>query len=136
MNSYEYLKQVIWLNDNFKWNKTTIFFSINWIHSGIIFICDLFDAQGVFLKAEELYGILQKKTNWISQYTIVKKVIMDSLRSTSVDVTLSRHINKHLLKAKSFSTSNGYVDISFKRFNFFYTLLQQKSYERPNVERY
>ena len=73
LSNHNFLTSSIWGNKKFKFKNRCLFFR-NWIESGIIFIKDLYDVNGDFIEEATLFNKLVNKTNWISEYTIVKKV--------------------------------------------------------------
>ena len=78
MNDYDFLTQVIWGNQIFKFQNKCLSFH-NWINGGIIYVKDLFDANGNFHCESYILNKITDKRDWIREYTIVKKVLQHSL---------------------------------------------------------
>ena len=71
ISSFEYLSQIIWYNNLFKYKNKCLLYS-NWIKSGIIYVKDLFDKEGRFLSEDKIFNKLKVKRNWIAEYFTVK----------------------------------------------------------------
>ena len=133
MNYYDFLSQPLFYNDIFIWKSNVLTFK-NWCECGIFFVCDLFDCSGKMITCETLFAKLIRKTNYISEYSIVKKIVCERASSLNIDTRNAKFINTKNIKPNCISTVNGTVDISAKRSNFFYTLLMNQSYQKPNSE--
>jgi hypothetical protein len=64
-------KQILWGNRFITFEKKYIFFK-EWINSGIFFINDIIDNNGKITQ-EFILHKLKNKSNWISEFSILKK---------------------------------------------------------------
>ena len=71
----QFLSQPVWNNKLFKYNGKTLCYK-NWIKSGILYVNELFDDNG-FKEIEMFRNILRYKANWICEYNILKRVLID-----------------------------------------------------------
>ena len=90
MNSHEFLSEPIWLNKRYLHKGKPIFIS-NWIKSGIFYVKDLYNENGQFIPEQNIIQKLSNKQNWISEYSLVKKII--SRKRHDFDKKLARFIN-------------------------------------------
>ena len=74
LNEFEFFSQIIWANEHFKYNSNT-FFLKHWVKSGFMYVKDLFNDDGTFVNEQYVFQKLSCKTNWISEFVIVKKCI-------------------------------------------------------------
>lgn len=66
-----FAKQPIWNNNLFQFDSKTMFHK-NWIQSGIMYVKDLFNADGQFKTLQELSPTLKQKAYWMFEYKIVR----------------------------------------------------------------
>ena len=98
-------QEIIWGNQHIKFkNKSLIY--LNWINDGIIFINDIIDHEGK-LSENFILKKLSLKTNWISEFTKLKKSIpkkwlneLESENSTKTAVKTNKilYINENSKK--------------------------------------
>ena len=74
LSSAEIFSQIIWGNEYFK-NKNKCLYFKTWVHSNILYVKDLFDANGQWIPETEIMKRLINKSNWIVEYAVLKKVI-------------------------------------------------------------
>jgi hypothetical protein len=129
-NVHEFLTQPIWCNSNILINGQSICYR-NWIDSGFMWIKDLYDENGSFIKSDIIYSRLGNKKNWISEYTAVRKAVGKIGR---------KYDNKYYAKYEHVDDTikikckvQSYV-ISQQKSKFFYQLLVEKLYSRPYME--
>ena len=67
------LVQPLWTNTNFKFKGKTLYFE-NWVKSGLLYVKDIFNENGLFKSSEPIIGILNKKSSWICEYKIIQEV--------------------------------------------------------------
>ena len=135
MNPYDFLSQTIWHNEFLMWKSNALDFK-NWIDAGIVFVCDLFHDNGTFLSGEDVYRKLRVKTNWIAQYTTVKKVIVPKLVESGIDSSYARHINTNNIKVDMLNTEKGLIPLCGKKSKFFYDIIIRKHVETPTAQCY
>ena len=84
-NNLEILKQPIWGNKYIKFRGKLVIHK-SWIKSGIIYMKDLVDNQGK-INERNITPKLTDKTNWIAEFTMIKKAIpkewLDRLQSNT-----------------------------------------------------
>ena len=66
-------KEIIWGNNMFKTNNMCLY-EKTWLKSGIIYVKDLIVSDH-FVKPPELLDKLECKSNWIAEYSKVKRVM-------------------------------------------------------------
>ena len=64
-------KQILWGNRFNTFEKKYLFFK-EWINSGIFFVNDIIDNNGKIMQ-EFILHKLKNKSNWISEFSILKK---------------------------------------------------------------
>ena len=135
MNSYDFLCQPLFYNELFVWKTSPIAYK-NWLESGIFFVCDMFDERGNVITCDVLLNRLEQKSNWISEFSTVKKAIIFATKDKNFDFSLGHAINKNKIRPHLLHTEKGVVDILTKRSKFFYNILRNKKFKRPNSETY
>ena len=97
-NNIEILKQPIWGNKYIKFKGKMITHK-SWINSGIVYIKDLVDNNGIICERQILEK-LKNKLNWIAELSIVKKSIpKEWLHSIQHDTDWNNYqINHHNIK--------------------------------------
>ena len=67
-NSAEsFLVQPLWSNTNFKFKGKRV-------KSGLLYVKDIFNENGLLKSSEQIIYILNKKSNWICEYKIIQQV--------------------------------------------------------------
>ena len=69
-----FLYNNIWSNTNFKLKGKTLYFE-NWVKSGLLYVKDIFNENGLLKSSEQIIDILIKKSNWICDYKIIQQVL-------------------------------------------------------------
>lgn len=67
LSDINFAKQPIWNNNLFQFDNKTICHK-SWIQSGILYVKDLFNADGQFKTLQELSSTLKQKANWMCEY--------------------------------------------------------------------
>ena len=134
LTNTELLSQSIWGNEYFKVKGKTLFFS-NWIESGFLYVKDLLNNDGTWLKEHEFILKLQKKNNWIAELMMLKKSLSKYLNGK--ELSDCKYIQDILVKRTSFITHSKIYTISedICSTKFFYTILRNKKHERPHSEK-
>ena len=73
LNFADVSKQIIWGNKLIKFDHKTLLFN-NWINSDLIYVNDILDENGE-ISHNFILNRLNNKTNWITEFTIMKKTI-------------------------------------------------------------
>lgn len=128
-NESDMFKEIIWGNNMFKTNNMCLY-EKTWLKSGIIYVKDLIVSDH-FVKPPELLDKLECKSNWIAEYSKVKRVMQRALK----DLNLSKvkyinikdnkgvlYINKRFIHIKDVTTKE------------LYNIFVSKKLERPKME--
>ena len=99
LNNIELFSQIIWRNEYFKMNDQYLFYK-NWLESGFIYVKDLFDKEGSWLTETAILCKLKNKTNWIAEWTLIKKVV--SKQTKKFDSTICPYIQNSIFKQTRF----------------------------------
>ena len=70
-SSNEILHEPIWNNKIFTYKNKVLFFE-NWVKGQILYVKDLFDAQGNFKILDDFADAVNTKTNWLCEYYVLK----------------------------------------------------------------
>ena len=124
----EMLSQVIWGNEYFKTKNKCLFF-INWIPSDIIYVKDLFDANGEWISEKEILNKLSKKYNWIAKYSLIKKIVGKQIKK--FDGSIGKYIQNPMLKCTSFYALGKYWGIQDIKSNVMYGIAVEKTVLQP-----
>ena len=73
-NLHTFMTSYIWHNLNITHNKKTLYLK-HWISVGLTHVHHLFDHAGSFKDSLSIFRILRNRTNWLSEFSIVKKAI-------------------------------------------------------------
>ena len=76
---------MLWHNKLFHWRNLSISFQ-HWADSGFIFVYDFLDSNGKMKGSNEILSQLKVKTNWISEYTLVKLVLQQVLNQIDINI--------------------------------------------------
>ncbi len=129
LNDSELLTQPIWLNRYFK-NKNSPIFIGNWIRSGIKFVKDLFNKDGTFITENQLQQILINRQNWIAEYSMVKKVILE--QTTDINTKLSCYIN--IKDNWTLLNKNNLISLKTQKSSTYYSILVDQKFTRNYME--
>ena len=72
--NYYFFSQVIWGNELFRFKELPLCFK-KWIDCGFILVKDLFAGDGKWVSENYVFNRLTCKQNWMSEYTLLRKVI-------------------------------------------------------------
>ncbi len=133
MNNDEVLSEVWWLNEKLI-DKGKVLFFKEWIFSKFIYIKDLFDKNGEFIDAVYVLDTLKDKRNWITQYSVIKKIVMKMVKTYKLDTTKCKYINADKNCISLIENNNRHV-IREQKSNFFYTILVEKRFVKPCMQR-
>lgn len=132
MTSDEFLSMIIWGQKLFQKGGQCLFMK-NWIDSGIVFVKDLF-VNGKFVTEDQILSKLQNKSNWIAEYSIIKKFVFK--KSKDFDCMISPYINTKLIYVNTrFLYNNKWYEIDTLSSKFFYDVLIDRKYERTYAEK-
>lgn len=126
LSDINFAKQPIWNNILFQFDNKTICHK-RWIQSGILYVKDLFNADGQFKTPQELSCILKQKANWMCEYRIVRNAIYK--KSLTFDMKCCQYIQK--VSNCDFLFINGLHCIEDKKCKFFYENLLFKKFKPP-----
>ena len=132
LKPHEILSQVIWGNEYFKNKHKTLYFQ-NWVESGFIYVKDLLDDEGNWLTSETVIHKLSRTSNWIIEFSTLKKVLNKILKK--IDVTICKYIKKSLLLKTNFYYKNTLIEPFEMTSKDLYIVLSSKKSNRPYVER-
>ena len=108
-------QELIWGNQHIKFkNKSLIY--LNWINDGIIFINDIIDHEGK-LSENVILKKLSLKTNWISEFTKLKKSIPKNWLNELESEKICSNLHFIILKKINSKYSDGYYYISYFHVN-------------------
>ncbi len=129
LSTYEFLSEPIWLNRRFLHKQKPIFLS-NWIKSGIFYVKDVFDQNGVFISEQSLKDKLHTTQNWIAEYLKVKKLIKKEAKD--IDTSLAHYIN--IKNTWTLLYNNSIFSIKTQKSSFYYEILIEKKFNRNYME--
>ena len=125
-SSNEILHEPIWNNKIFTYKNKTLFFE-NWIKGQILYVKDLFDAQGNFKILDDFADVVLIKNNWLCEYYVLKNVFSKLKRQFDFSNAIYSNIKNNMI----FNFLSGRHTVEGKRCNFFYDILLQKKVQRP-----
>ena len=125
-SSNEILNEPIWNNKIFTYKNKVLFFE-NWVKGQILYVKDLFDAQGNFKILDDFADAVITKTNWLCEYHILKNVFCKLKRQFDFSNAIYSNIKHNMI----FNFQSGRHTVEGKRCKFFYDLLLQKKVQRP-----
>ena len=131
-NFREIRKQVIWGNKFITSNNKSLFFK-SWIDSGLIYINDILDISGKFTP-EFIFQRLNVKTDWISEFCMLKKAIPPSWFQMLTDANSVATI-VHVPKSKIIFRMES-IAISIITNKTIYNELVRLKLEKPISENY
>lgn len=129
LNDYEYLSSPIMGNSLIQHRGKSIFFP-HWIKSNIKYVKDLYDNSGNFITEEILLQRLNNKSNWIVEYSIVKKAVRKY--SELFRTGLARCIN--IKEIRHIVYNNKLCDIMTLKSKQYYNIMIHKKGSRSHME--
>ncbi len=130
-SDYNFLSAPLWFNEQFKFKNKPIFLP-NWAKSNILYVKDLFSNQGLLVSENFIFGTLTNKQNWISEYSMVKKVLTEILDDFTFDTTNARYIN--IRPNWSILAQNSYYYIKTQKSSFYYNILVKNKFIKNYME--
>ncbi len=118
INNSDLLSEPIWLNKRFYVRGKPIFVS-NWTKSGILYVKDLYGQNGYLINEREINRKLQNKSNWIAEYSLIKKIFKKVCKNKNMS-------NANFINIKnnwSINIENKIHDIENLKSNFYYKIL-------------
>ncbi len=131
MSDYDYLTQTIWGNSLFQFRNNPIFIS-NWVKSNIIFVKDLYQQDGTLKTCDIFLDQLNKKQNWIQEYSIIKKVF----GTVGKNFRTENAIFTHIKDVNTITYQNQIFCSITQKSKFYYKILVHKKYQRNYMEGY
>ena len=125
-SSNELLNEPIWNKKNFTYKNKVLFFE-NWVKGQILYVKDLFDAQGNFKILDDFADAVITKTNWLCEYYILRNVFCKLKRQFDFSNAIYSNIKHNMI----FNFQSGRHTVEGKRCKFFYDFLLQKKVQRP-----
>ncbi len=125
----EFLVEPIWFNKRILLSNKPVFIS-NWTKSGILYVKDLFDQNGHLLNEQQILDILINKTNWISEYSKVKKMFKKIINHFDTK-------NAVYVKIRNIWTllhNNSWYCMKTQRSTFYYNILVDKKFVKNYME--
>ena len=90
------LDQVIWNNSVINIKNKTLFHK-EWIESGIIYIRDLYDDNGVFHPLEHFMSIIKRKGAVLLQYCALRKALPRKWRDAKIDLCFEHNTDDNIV---------------------------------------
>ncbi len=131
LNEFEFFNEPIWLNRRYM-NKNACLYCKNWIQSGFIYVKDVFDNNGNFICEKECLQRLKQTNNWISEYSLVKKILMKTAKT--LDTTIVNHVNMN--KKLFFYFNDSFIKITDQKSKFFYKILVNVRFKKPDIQHF
>ncbi len=128
LSEHSFFTETLWLNERYKFKNQYIYYK-HWIESGFIKIKDFFDENGQILSDNIFYENLKKKTNWIAELKILKKVINNVAKRLNTEN--ANYINYNKTPIFLFEK---YTEIYDQKSKFFYNILISKKFQRAPME--
>ncbi len=122
LSGNELLQEPIWLNKRFVYKDKPIFIS-NWTKSGIVYVRDLI-VDNRLINEKELLDKLIIKTNWIIEYSIIKKVFHRFIHMFNVEN--ARFIN--VKNPWTILVNNSLHSLRTQKSSFYYNILIRKKF--------
>ena len=132
MNTYDLLTQMLWHNRLFCFKDITLSYR-HWMKSGFIFVYDMLDCNGNVKGCDEILGQLTIKSNWISEYTIIKSVLQQIISKININTHMISAINRVKIQPQKIYTVEGIVTVDNQTSRFYYNCLVRQKFEKPNV---
>ena len=131
LNNIELFSQIIWGNEYFKMNDQYLFYK-NWLESGFIYVKDLFDNKGSWLTESAILCKLKNKTNWIAEWTLIKKVV--GKQTKKFDSTICPYIQNSIFKQTRFFANDKFYDYNMITAKDSYQIFIQKKFKKPYTQ--
>ena len=130
-NNYDFFSQVIWGNELFRFKDLPLCFK-NWMDCGFILVKDLFDGDGKWVSENYVFNRLTRKQNWMSEYTILRKVISNIAKN--FDPKCCKYINVAKTYSRKVILGNSVFDLSSINATILYDVLITKKFIKPYTE--
>ena len=131
LNNIELFSQIIWGNEYFKMNDQYLFYK-NWLESGFIYVKDLFDNKGSWLTESAILCKLKNKTNWIAEWTLIKKVV--GKQTKKFDSTICPYIQNSIFKQTRFFANDKFYDYNMITAKDSYQIFIHKKFKKPYTQ--
>ena len=125
MSYNEFLMQPIWGNKMFKFENKCLYFK-SWCKSNILHVKDIC-VNGTFISENNLLEKLEVKSDWIREYSIVKKVFRKLISNYGVNFTPRVNIK---FKCKIVFQNKVY-DVTDQKSRFYYNIIVNKKFIKP-----
>ena len=132
LNEFEFFSQIIWANEHFRYNNNAFFWK-HWVKSGFIYVKDLFNDDGTFVKEQYVFQKLSCKTNWISEFVIVKTCICKLAKK--FDSKCCKYINAKISLERRVMLGNSLYDLKDINTKLCYNTLVNKKFIKPYTEK-
>ena len=132
LQSHDVMTQILWGNEYFKLNHKTLYFK-NWIKSGFILVKDLLPNNGDWLDEVQVIKSLQNSSNWIAEFTILKKVVGKIIKK--LDTKIINYIQKPLEHRLSLQVNTFLINPNSIKTQEIYKILVRSKIERPYTEK-
>ena len=129
--NYDFFSQVIWGNELFRFKDLPLCFK-NWMDFGFILVKDLFDCDGKWVSENYVFNTLTRKQNWMSEYTILRKVISNIAKK--FDPKCCKYINVVKAYSRKVILGNSVFDLSSINAKILYDVLITKKFIKPHTE--
>ena len=120
-------KQILWGNRFITFEKKYLFFK-EWINSGIFFVNDIIDNNGKITQ-EFILHKLKNKSNWISEFSILKKAFPKNW----IDILKTESSVKSIVNIKKdyFIWNNQFINLSTLSNKLLYNKLMNVKFSNP-----
>lgn len=137
MRVNDFLAQPIFCNKLFVHKGKALLFK-HWISSGLCFVKDLYDENGLFLEDGIIFDKLQDRRNWIAELLLIRQIVGKCVKkkceNCTQDLSLARHININD-KVTSLVINNKRYNVENQKSKFFYKAIVQRKSRRSYVEK-
>jgi len=127
---HDTVTDVIWGNERYKYDGKCLYLK-TWIKSGILYVKDIIDESGKILCEEKIMQKLEKTTNWIAEYSMVKqacKVLENKrLNFEGTKINILKDLPRIVVNDKSYKI----VDV---KVGFFYKILRNQKFKAPYMQ--
>ncbi len=131
MNDHDYLSQLIWGNTLFQF-KNMPMLNANCIKSGFVYVKDLYNDTGDFISEQDFIEKLQKKANWISEYSILK----NAFRKHSENYNTGNAKYTNISNKWTIVNHNRIYCVKTQKSKFYYEILICKKFKRNYMEKH
>ncbi len=141
-SDYDFLTMPLWFNNQIKFKNKILNFK-SWSKSNLLYVRDLYKINGNFLSEDNLFQVLQNKSNWIREYSIIKEVLGDIHDNFNTENAMYIYLKP----GWTILVNNSIHSLKTQKSSFFYKILIKKKFcknymqtvwervlDQPNIE--